>query len=1013
MLKTNISVSVLIISYIGYKKQEISFKLPLKEQLTVFLSQDEQTLQEVTINTGYETVPKERSTGSFEQIDNQLLNRRVSSNILSRLDGVTNSLLFDKRDPNNTKLQVRGVSTLFASTTPLIIVDNFPYEGDINNINPNDIESVSVLKDAAAASIWGARAGNGVIVITTKKGRYNQPMQISINTNFTIAQKPKLFNIPEMSTSDYISAQRYLFNNNFYDDDLNNIQTHPPLGEVVGLLAKQRNLPQTDVEGRALIDQQINEFQRYDVRNDFQKYIYQPSIGLQHSLSLSSGTENAKYILTAGYDKNIPELKGNESERLTLRFNHTQTLLKNFEIQTNISFTKNASKINSTGGYFGNYNNGNRNLYPYSRFADGAGIPLAIERNLSKSFVDEALSHGLLDWSYKPLDELSFTDNNNAGQDIRINSAVIYKVSSAFKVEVRYQFGSYNLNGKNYHKQESYFARDLINRFTDVESGTLIRNIPVGGILDENTMRLSENSIRGQLNFNKQWGKDHQLSAIGGIEARETNTESRTFRNYGYNDDLLTYLPVDYLTEFPTYNDMFGSSRIDGNVNFGSLLNRFFSVYANAAYSFKNRYTLSLSARKDASNLFGVEANRKGVPLWSTGASWNISDEPFYKINLIPVLRARLTYGFSGNLPTDQSALTIISYAPATDNVVKLPFANISNPPNPMLRWEKVGMINAGIDFGFKNNRLSGSIEYFSKKVKDMLGNETTDATKGFSGIVTNSANMTGQGIDLSLNSINTTGVLKWRTTFLFSYVKNKLTKYLSEPSLYANTYVGDGNALIPLMGKMPYMVVSYKWLGLEGLNGNPQGFYNGVTSNDYYNITNSTLLGDAAFHGSPLPLYFGSIRNGVSWKNWSLSVNIGYKFDYYFRRSSIGYYTLGNLGKGHSDFGKRWQNPGDEKTTTVPSFTYPLDIYRDAFYLNSEATVEKADNIKIQDIQMDYTFQSKPNRQNFFRQVQIYSYINNLNLLVWKANKMGIDPDFINGLKTPISLSLGLKATF
>ena len=1004
--------TVLEISYIGYKIREVKASMKL-ENIALEISTDDLEEVNVMVSTGYQTLPKERATGSFVQIDNNLLNRSVSTDILSRLDGVTSSLLFDRRDKENTKLQIRGISTVFASPQPLIILDNFPYEGDINNINPNDVEAVTVLKDAAAASIWGARAGNGVIVITTKKGRYNQPLQISINTNFTLAPKPDLFNIPEMSTSDYISAQRYLFNNNFYDDDLNDAQTYPPLGEIVELLSKQRNLPSTDVQARALIDEQINELQRYDVRNDFEKYIYQTSVNQQHSLSISSGTENAKYMIAAGYDRNIPQLKGNASERLTLRFNHSQTLLKNLELQTNIAFTRSSSQMNSTGGYFGNYNIGSRNIYPYSRFATDDGLPLAIERNLRKSFIDGTLSNGLLDWSYKPLDELNLSDNSNIGQDIRINTAAVYKLSSAFQFELRYQYGSYSVNGKNYHNSESYFTRDLINRFTDVSSGKMIRNIPLGGILDESTARLTENSIRGQLNFNTQWGKNHQLSAIAGIEARQTNTENRTFRNYGYDDDRLTYLPVDYLKEYPSYNNMFGSSRIDGNINFGSLLNRFFSFYTNAAYSYKNRYTLSVSARKDASNLFGVEANRKGVPLWSTGVSWNISDEPFYKLNLIPVLRARLTYGYSGNLPTDQSALTIISYAPATDNSVSLPFANITNPPNPLLRWEKVGMINAGIDFGIIGNRISGSIEYFSKDVKDMLGNETTDATKGFGGIVTNSANMTGQGIDISLSSINTAGNFKWRSTLLFSYVTNKLTKYLSQPSLYANAYIGDGNALISLQDKMPYMVISYKWTGLDGQNGNPQGIYNGQTSSDYYNITNNTLLTDAVFHGSPLPLYFGSIRNGISWKNWSVSVNVGYKFDYYFRRSTIGYYTFGNLGRGHSDFGKRWQNPGDEKNTTVPSFTYPLDVYRDAFYVNSAATVDRGDNIKIQDFQMDYTINGNLNKQNFFRQIQLYSYINNLNFLIWRANKSGIDPDFINGLKTPTSFSLGLKATF
>ncbi|WP_313262964.1 carboxypeptidase-like regulatory domain-containing protein [Sphingobacterium multivorum] len=221
-LKTDKPTVVLTITYTGYKKKEIQVDLPQKEMLLIPMGKEIMALEEVSvINTGYQNIPKERATGSFEHIDSALFNRRVGPDVLSRLEGVTGSLLVDKRNADQVKLQIRGVSTLYASDDPLIILDNFPYEGYINNINPNDIASVSVLKDAAAASIWGARAGNGVIVLTSKKGRYNQSVHLDLNTNLTIAQKPNLFNIPIMSTPDYIEAQKFLFKNGFYDNELN------------------------------------------------------------------------------------------------------------------------------------------------------------------------------------------------------------------------------------------------------------------------------------------------------------------------------------------------------------------------------------------------------------------------------------------------------------------------------------------------------------------------------------------------------------------------------------------------------------------------------------------------------------------------------------------------------------------------------------------------------------------------------------------------------------------------
>lgn len=1007
-LLTPLRQFTLNVSFIGFKSKTLALQPPITRPLKITLEKDQQQLSEVVVSTGYQTLPKERVTGSFGQVDQELFNRSTSTDVLSRLEGTTSSLFFDQRDAEQIKLRIRGLSTLYASADPLIILDNFPYEGDLNNINPNDVESVSVLKDAAAASIWGARAGNGVIVITTQKGRYRQPLRLTLNTNTTVAARPDLFNIPEMTTTDYIDVQKMLFEKGYYDDEINDTYSYSPLGKVVELLAQQREGTITQAEADARIDQ----LRQYDVRNDFQKYIYRSSLSQQYALGISKGTETMKYQLSAGYDHNQASLKGNRYQRVSLRLNHTLAPVKNLEVQTMIAYTGNKTTTNSPGGYFGLYNAGARQIFPYTQLADDDGRPLAIERSLRHSFTDTTGSGSLLDWNYRPLEELELNDNTSKGRDLRIHTGVTYKLSPALTAELRYQYGSYQQEGRNYHSQETYYARDLINQYTDVSSGTLVRHIPPGGILDQSASGMNDHSVRGQLSLSKQWKGEHELSAIAGTEFRQTRTEGHTSRLYGYDDNLLTYTPVDYVTEFNTYRDLNSARRIPDNVELSSLLNRFISGYANAAYTYKGRYTLSASARKDASNLFGVKANRKGVPLWSSGLAWDLSQEPFYQLDLIPSLKLRLTYGFSGNLPIGQSASPIISYSPASDSRVGLPFAYITNPPNPSLRWEKVSMLNAGIDFSLKGDRVSGSLEYFAKNVKDLLGAEAMDVTKGFGSVVNNSANMVGKGIDVNLNTQNTDGALKWRSTLLFSYVKNRLKKYLSAPSLYAYTYIGAGSSVLPLEGKMPYMVVSYQWAGLNGETGDPQGYLNGELSQDYYSINNTTLLDDAVFHGSPVPLYFGTFRNNLSWKSLSLSVNVSYKFGYYFRRSSISYYALASRGETHADYALRWQQPGDERSTSVPSFVYPLNSYRDVFYTNSEATVERGDHVRIKDLQMSWTAPKKDGAR-WYRQLQLYAYLDNLNVLLWRANHKGIDPDFINGLKTPLSLSLGLKMDF
>uniref|UniRef100_UPI002FDD7155 TonB-dependent receptor plug domain-containing protein n=1 Tax=Sphingobacterium multivorum TaxID=28454 RepID=UPI002FDD7155 len=206
-------------SHMGFRRLELTYAAGVL--LQVKLIPIENQLDEVeVVSTGYQKIPKERATGSFVQVDNSLLNRTVSGNVLDRMKGVTSGVLFDATTGTDNGFSVRGRSTIFANTDPLIVLDNFAYDGDISTINPNDIERIDVLRDAAAASIWGVRAGNGVIVITTKSGRYRQPLKIALNANHTIGERPRLFDTKELGTADVIDLEVDLYNNGFYANAL-------------------------------------------------------------------------------------------------------------------------------------------------------------------------------------------------------------------------------------------------------------------------------------------------------------------------------------------------------------------------------------------------------------------------------------------------------------------------------------------------------------------------------------------------------------------------------------------------------------------------------------------------------------------------------------------------------------------------------------------------------------------------------------------------------------------------
>jgi TonB-linked SusC/RagA family outer membrane protein len=981
----------LLISFAGYETRQV--KVTSTGEMNVQLERNIIDIAGISVvSTGYQALPKERATGSFVKIGNDLLNRKVSTGILDRLEGVSSGVLFDRRDPANPRIQIRGLYTLTSTIAqPLIVVDNFPYEGDINNFNPNDVESITILKDAAAASIWGAKAGNGVIVISTKKGSFEQRPQISFNSNITILSKPDLFTLPQIPASDYIDLERFLFDKGFYNSLINN--TRRPLTPVVETLAKQRNGEITPAEA----DAAINALRNVDVRNDFEKYIYRNGFNQQYAASVSGGGKNVKYFFSTGFDKNLATLKGNDYRRITIRSDNTIQPIRNLQLMAGLQYTQGNQAGNSPGAYgSAGYRLLNRALPPYSRLADENGNPLPIDNKYRSTYTDTAGQGMLLDWKYRPLEELGINDNTSVTKLLLANLGVKYDIFPSLSAELRYQYQRTDRTDRSYYDERTFFTRDMINRFTQLSSGSPVYIVPRGGILDLATTNQEGHMLRGQLNFDHTWRSKHEVAAIAGAELRQLHTIGNSHRVYG-SDNHTGFANVDYVSLYPVYTG--GMENIDPHVTFTGLLDRFVSLYLNAAYTYDDRYTVSASARKDASNLFGVETNRKGVPLWSSGLGWKISNEHFYQSSLLPYLNLRLTYGASGNVNNTITALTTISRTPAAFQNTNIPFAAIVNIANPNLRWEKVSTLNIGIDFALRENRLSGSVEFYRKQSTDVIGLEPLDPTTGLGAMQTNSADVKGKGIEVQLNSQNIAGpAFKWQTSLVFNYADYKVGHYLSTPP--TTGFISDGASINPLPGYNPYLLVSYKWAGLDPTTGDPQGYIDGHPSKDYAALIQRPIS-EQVIHGPALPPVAGNLLNTFAWKGITFSANITYKLGYYFRRNTISYGSLYASGNGHSDYLKRWRQPGDEKFTNVPSMVYPNPTFlRDVFYTNSDITVEKGDHIRLEDIRLSYRY----------RNYLVYAYMSNLNALIWKANKAGLDPDVPSGLRPPRTIALGVK---
>jgi len=1002
--------AILTYSFIGYRTMDIP--VDGQTRIDISMKEDVSTLSAVEIySTGYQQLPPERATGSFAFVDQELIKRSTSTDIISRLESVTPGLLFDKRGASDAtgmdqrNLRIRGVNSIESDNSPLIVVDNFPYEGDINNINPNDVESVTVLRDAAAASIWGARAANGVIVITLKQGKKNQPLSVSFSSNITVGEKPDLHYSPRfISSPDFIGLEEELFNRGYY----NSTESNPfktPLSPVVELLIQERDGLISSEE----LNDALKQLGQNDVRNEAEKYFYRKSILQQYALNISGGNDKVQHYLSAGYDKNLSNIDGNDLQRITLVSRNTFQPIKPLQLALGINLTNQQQ-----------HNNGFRwgqtgTELPYNRFADEVGNWLSVTNTLRSTYLQEMEDQGLMDWQYRPLQEKSLNDISDANTEYRINTGLEYKIVNPLSISLKYQYQQINGLYENLQDKNSFYIRNQVNRFTQEDGSSLF---PYGDILTRRANKQVAHSARIQTNYQQKLSNDHMLSALAGMETRQVHSEGYSTEVYGYDDNVLTYEnQLDYITWYPTLPR--GAARIPlPSTSLSDLTDRYLSYFGNASYTFKNRYVLTGSARYDASNLFGVKTNQKGVPLWSIGSSWTISEEPFYHSSLLSYLRMRATYGSNGNINKSVTAFPTATYG--TDRTTSQSMLSLSTPGNPQLRWEKINMINLGVDFASKDDRISGTFEFYNKHGHDIIGEMPLDPTTGavLSSNLTNKINYAEtqtRGFDLQLNTINIDRHFQWSSNILLSYSGNKILKFSNESLRY--TTIISGTSLntsgLPQEGKPIDGLYSIPWFGLEHETGDPLVEIDQELVKDYSTYVRNLTIEDLIYNGVNVAPFYESLRNNFSWKGLSLSVNVSWKTGYYFRRSTLSYTNLFSNWEMHEDYMGRWQNPGDENHSNIPSMPESSDNYRDIVYKNSEVLIEKGDHIRLEDVNIGYTLSQNSSPWLPFKELRVFGYARNLGIL-WQASKSGLDPDYPNAsYRTPRTYSIGLNATF
>ncbi|OOG76446.1 SusC/RagA family TonB-linked outer membrane protein [Algoriphagus sp. A40] len=992
----------LTVSYIGMEPQELSVEFPAAGLLEIRLLAQSLDLSAVdVVSTGYQQIPKERATGSFAHLDQELVQRRVGANVLDRLEDVTSGLIFNQGpQAANDPITIRGRSTIFSNSQPLIIVDNFPYDGPMENINPNDVASITVLKDAAASSIWGARAGNGVIVITTHRGRESQALQVSLNSNLTVTEPRDLFHIPQMSIPDFIGIEEQLFGSNFYRA-LETNANKPKLSPVVETLIARRDGKISPAEA----DARIAGYRQADIRRDIESNYLQPSLNQQYALALRGRGKQHSYHLSLGYDQSKADLIDNSSSRWTMAGgNQWKFLGERLEAGIDLNLARQQSNTRTALP----------NGYAYESLADEAGNPGLVTQLYSTRYIESVEGRGLLDWRYIPLNEIGKLDHRTEAYDIRISPSLKWNITPDLGLGIYYQYWSNLSSGRIRNSQELFYTRDLINKYTQVGTdGALSYPVPMGDVLDIRENKSYSHTFRPQLTYAKVFGSAHFLNVLAGAEIKDHQGLGFSDRFYGYQDDMGSSVPVDWISRYPMYFNPGSQVSILSAQSHSGTTDRFVSYYGNVGYDYRHRYFLTLSARKDQSNIFGVEANRRGVPLWSVGGAWILSEEKFLSGSNMPFLKLRATYGYSGNVDKRLSSDVTARYVNFLfyDVLPQMRAAVLVNPPNPDLRWEKIRMSNLALDWETQNGLFAGSLEYYAKHASDLLGEYSVPASSGQTSFTGNFAETQTRGIDLSMNVRWFRKSFGWSTNLLLSQVREKVLDFEKIPTVNNLLGTAFSAAPQPIVGRPLYGIYSYHWAGLSPDKGNPMGYLDGEASEDYLGMSRAATIENLQYHGPARPTVFGALRNDFSYRGFALSVNISYRFGYYYKRRSIDYFTLLRGEIGHGDFDRRWQEPGDEEFTQIPSLPATADTRRNAFYSNSGALIEKGDHIRLNDIRLSYGFAKDRQPWLPFRSAQLYGYAHNLGIL-WKASDDGLDPDYQTS-KPLRSVSFGLQIDF
>lgn len=1014
---------VITVSYVGYEEQKLSVK-SASGNFTFALQPAVSKLDDVeVVSTGYQTIPRERATGSFGIVTSKDLVKIPSTNLFERLQGLVAGVDISTATvagkTRSGSMRIRGLSTIpgYASESkvsldPLVVIDGFPSQislsaGALDYINPDDIDQITFLKDAAAASIWGMQAANGVVVIVSKKGARNGKPSINFSATYGTSARPRMDYYPINSTAEYIDLEREHIEKGMFLDP---VPRSTP-GTYYPDNASQAQLIIFSFKRGEITEAQMNasldSLGRLDNRSQLSKYLLQPASTQQYNLSLSGGGPNSTFYVSGYYYQDEPVYRSNVNRGYSLNASNTAAFFNGkVTLTTGLTYSNKRDKLNMAAVTGLSTTMGG--LRPYDMLKDANGENSYYDLLVVSPLARMLEGRGYLPFKYSPIDELNYSNTINNGNNVMLNVGVNTNITKWLTLNLSGNIGRIFSETETYDEPDSYAARAMLNKATGLYPTYVTYGLPRGGkLVLGNSLNRSYN-LRGNIGINKSFGDQHQVNMLLGAEIREAYSKSTSEIRYGVDKLINQYRSVSVGA---TYRDMYNNTQNIPPTSSGvtEATTRALSYYGNASYTFKEKYIVSGSARLDDYNLLGVARRDRALPLWSTGLKWNISRESFLqRVHWLDNLAVRATYGFSGNAPQGYTPVTVIDLLGA-DYYTNLPYARISAPPNVNLNWEKTKMINLGIDYALFKNRVYGSLEWYWKRTTDIIWQMPINGTYGYSTFLFNTANLAGRGVDLSLSVVPVLNKdWKWTSTLNISYNTNVIKDYrFNQPvvSLDAKTlYEGY---------PVDYLF-SYKWAGLDSTG---QSLIASPDGKTIYNVNEYVFKDIRTYSGRTTSPWFGGLINTVSHKGLELSAWFSFQFGGVFRKPSgndFGYSNNGFVGR-HEDISKRWRKKGDEANTNVPGMVYGpgANFYQSiGRYMDSDLLIRSRSHIKCRQVSLAYTIPSGIVNKVGLKNLTVSAVARELGL-VWARNEERLDPEYLYATGAGFQLPPSVKYTF